>query len=181
VLTKSNLLIAATGTAVVALLSFQQREITEVHNEVREIKAFLVQTDENVHYTKNDLTCLAENVYYEAGVEPVQGKYAVAQVTLNRLKTGHWGNSVCKVVHAKAQFSWTLKKKLDKPKGVLWAESQMIAHSVLVDKVRVRPLQQALMYHASYVSPAWADRTQYITKVGQHLFYHKGLGSTLDI
>jgi spore germination cell wall hydrolase CwlJ-like protein len=181
VLTKSNLLIAATGTAVVALLSFQQHEITEVHNEVREIKTFLIQTNENVHYTKNDLTCLAENVYYEAGVEPIEGKYAVAQVTLNRLKTGHWGSSVCAVVHSRAQFSWTLKKKLAKPKGTNWTESKLIAEHMLADKMRVRPLQQALMYHADYVKPNWADRTQYITKVGQHIFYRKGLGSTLDI
>ncbi len=180
-LTKSNLLIAATGTAVVALLSFQQHEITEVHNEVREIKQFLIQTNENVHYTKNDLTCLAENVYYEAGIEPIEGKYAVAQVTLNRLKTGHWGSSVCAVVHAKAQFSWTLKKHLDKPKGSNWTESKLIAERMLADKVRVRPLQQALMYHTDYVQPKWADNKQYITKVGQHIFYRKGLGSTLDI
>ena len=178
---KSNLLIAASGTAVVALLSFQQREITEVHNEVREIKQFLVQTNESVHYTQKDLTCLAENVYYEAGTEPIEGKYAVAQVTLNRLKTGHWGSTVCAVVHAKAQFSWTLKKKLDKPRGSNWTESKLIAEHMLADKMRVRPLQSALMYHTDYVQPKWADRRQYITKVGQHIFYRKGLGSTLDI
>ena len=177
----SKLLIAASGTAVVALLSFQQHEINEVHNEVREIKQFLVQTDEQVHYTARDMNCLAENIYYEAGIEPIEGKYAVAQVTLNRLRTRHWGSSICKVVHAHAQFSWTLKKKLDKPSGANWTESKLIAEHMLADKMRVRPLQSALMYHAESVQPKWADRRQYITKVGQHIFYRKGLGSTLDI
>ena len=169
------------GTAVIALLSFQQHEINEVHNEVREIKTFLIQTTEDVHYTKQDINCLAENIYYEAGIEPIEGKYAVAQVTLNRLRTRHWGSTVCAVVHAKAQFSWTLKKKRVKPQGTNWTESKLIAERMLADKMRVRPLQSALMYHADYVKPKWADRTQYITKVGQHIFYRKGLGSTLDI
>ena len=32
-----------------------------------------------------DITCLAENIYYEARGEPLVGQYAVAEVTLNRV------------------------------------------------------------------------------------------------
>lgn len=177
----NRVLAVATGTAFLVVLSFQQRQLDHVQNDVEEIKNFLVQSNEQVHYTSRDMNCLAENVYYEAGIEPLEGKYAVAQVTLNRLKTGHWGKSICKVVHARAQFSWTLKKKLAKPRGIFWEESQSIARNVLKNGVRVRPLQQSLMYHADYVNPRWVDQKQRITKIGQHIFYERALGSTLKV
>ena len=177
----NRVLAVATGTAVLVMLSLQQRQLNVMHRDVEEIKSFLIQSNEQVHYTSKDMNCLSENIYYEAGVEPVEGKYAVAQVTLNRLKTGHWGNSLCSVVHSKAQFSWTLKKKLKAPKGELWDESQAVARNVLKNGIRVQPLKHAIMYHADYVSPTWVDRKQRITKVGQHIFYRKSLGSTLDI
>ena len=177
----NRVLAVATGTAVLVMLSLQQRQLNVMHHDVEEIKSFLVQSNEQVHYTARDMNCLAENVYYEAGIEPVEGKYAVAQVTLNRVKNGYWGKSICKVVHAKAQFSWTLKKKLAKPKGIFWEESKAVARNVLAKGIRVQPLKHSLMYHADYVNPNWADSKERITKVGQHIFYRKGLGSTLEI
>ena len=35
---------------------------------------------------KRQVDCLAQNIYYEAGWEPEQGKVAVAMVTMNRLQ-----------------------------------------------------------------------------------------------
>ena len=37
---------------------------------------------------KKQVTCLAENIYFEAANEPYKGKKAVAFVTINRLQTG---------------------------------------------------------------------------------------------
>ena len=34
---------------------------------------------------KKQVTCLAENIYFEAGHEPIDGQKAVAFVTLNRV------------------------------------------------------------------------------------------------
>ena len=167
----------------------QQKEINVVRDDVAEIredieiiKDFLVRTDERIHYTKNDVECLSKNIYYEAGIEPAEGKYAVAQVTLNRLKTKRWGKNICSVVYSPAQFSWTLKKKLEKPDGIFWEESQAIARNVLRRGVRVKPLQQSLMYHADYIkNPKWADQKQRITKIGQHIFYENGRGQTFKV
>jgi spore germination cell wall hydrolase CwlJ-like protein len=177
-----NKVLIGAGVAITATFAFQQAEIETVHEEVAEVKSFLIQTSDRVKYTKNDLTCLAENVYYEAGVEPVEGKYAVAQVTLNRLRTKHWGKNICSVVHAKAQFSWTLNKHRAKPEGTHWVESQVIARSVLRDGVRVKPLKHALMYHATWLhTPKWVDLNQRVMRVGDHVFYNNYKGSTLDI
>lgn len=45
-----------------------------------------------------ELTCLARNIFFEAGNEPEEGKVAVGLVTLNRLQDGRFGKSVCGVV-----------------------------------------------------------------------------------
>ena len=160
----------ATGTAVVLVLGFQQYQINKTSDDISEIKEFLIQTTEKVNYTAADRDCLAKNVYYEAGVEPLDGKYAVAQVTVNRLSSKRWGNSICKVVHAKAQFSWTLRKHHEKPRGAAWEASRRVAADVLAGK-RVKPLLTAQHYHADYVRPKWAVAVAKIQQVGHHIFY----------
>ena len=185
--TNKALIIASLCFLSAALL--QQREINVVRDDVKEIRTdieliadYLVQTPERISYTSNDVDCLAKNIYYEAGIEPAEGKYAVAQVTLNRLKTKRWGKSICKVVYSPAQFSWTLKKKLEHPKGIFWEESQAVARNVLKRGVRVKPLKDSLMYHADYIpNPRWADQKQRITKIGVHIFYKNGRGQNLKV
>jgi len=161
------------GIALVAVLAFQQAEIQVIHDDVQDIKRYLIHTDERIKYTKTEFHCLAKNIYHEAGVEPIEGKFAVAQVTLNRLKQGRWGNDICSVVYAKAQFSWTLskRKRNEQPKGELWNESQQVARTVLDKGVRVPSLAQSTYYHAEYVRPLWAKSVVKIQQVGQHIFY----------
>lgn len=170
----NKVILAATATAVVAVLGFQQMEIAEIHNEVQEVRSFLEQGSDTVAYTSADENCLAKNIFYEAGVEDVNGKFAVAQVTLNRLKTGKWGKNLCKVVYAPAQFSWTKDARLRKlrPSGILWEESRQVAHTVLKANIRVPSLDKAQFYHTNYIkAPRWAKSLKPIEQVGQHIFY----------
>jgi len=160
----------ATGTAVVLLLGIQQYQISQTAADVNDIKEFLINSSERIKYTAADKECLAKNIYYEAGIEPIQGKFAVAQVTINRLKTGRWGNTICKVVHAPKQFSWTLRKHHEKPRGDAWEHSRAVAAAVL-NGTRVRPLRESTLYHANYVQPKWAKSVVKIQQVGQHIFY----------
>jgi spore germination cell wall hydrolase CwlJ-like protein len=141
----------------------------------------IVQTKETINYTPKDVECLTKNIYYEAGVEGRVGKYAVANITVNRMKAGHWGKNVCRVVYAKKQFSWTLKKQLPKPNQNLWQESQSIALDVLTG-ARVRGLAHSLYYHADYIrQPYWADPAEYVLTIGRHLFYNHAKNSGVYI
>jgi spore germination cell wall hydrolase CwlJ-like protein len=126
---------------------------------------------------------MARNIYYEAGTESYTGKLAVAQVTLNRVKTGYWGKSICNVVYAKQQFSWTKvpKRAWMALKGNAWADSLQAANQVLSYGVRVKPLKTALFYHADYVNPNWKDKDKRIAKIGAHIFYTQAKGSTLKL
>ena len=144
-----------------------------IHEDVQEIKSFVVQTNQRVNYSPQDLDCLAKNIYHEAGVESPEGKFAVAQVTLNRLRDGRWGKSICLVVYSPAQFSWTLNKKIraEKPQGPLWETSRTVARSVLEQGYRVPQLENAILYHADYVKPYWAKTVVKMQQIGQHIFY----------
>jgi spore germination cell wall hydrolase CwlJ-like protein len=164
----------ATGTALLAVLWFQQQEIQTVHDDVQEIKAYIIKTNVRINYTKADEECLTKNIYHEAGVEPAIGKYAVAQVTLNRLRDGRWGKSICKVVYAPSQFSWTLYNKhlYAQPKGPAWDQSREVAKTVLEKGYRVAGLENSILYHADYIKPpVWARTVVRIQQVGRHIFY----------
>jgi spore germination cell wall hydrolase CwlJ-like protein len=165
----------AAGGALALVLGIQQYQLNRITDEVVQIKTelkFITQAaGPLVSYSEKDEACLARNIYYEAGVESERGKYAVAQVTMNRLKTKRWGDTICKVVYAKSQFSWTLKKKLAKPRGQAWDDSQWVAHRALRGD-QVPSLRDAHFYHADYIKPPkWRDPKAQISQIGQHIFY----------
>ena len=125
------------------------------------------------------LECLTRNIYWEAASEPFEGKVAVAQVTLNRMNSGKFPDSVCGVVHQKnvfyekvvCQFSWYCEnnhkvKPVHKP---MWRESEEVAKKVLLEGFRLPSLHNALYYHADYVNPGWKHPK--IEKIGRHIFY----------
>lgn len=174
----SNRTLAIIACIFLAILLVRQ----EVRMDILEEKLDdIIQVKEHIKYTHDDVECLTRNIYYEAGSEDHRGKFAVAHVTINRLKTGYWGNSICKVVYAKKQFSWTLAQKLPKPNSRLWAESEAIARSVLAGH-RIRGLTKSLYYHAIYIkNPSWADPKYEVGQIGNHVFYNRAKGSALQI
>jgi spore germination cell wall hydrolase CwlJ-like protein len=133
-------------------------------------------------YNRKDIQCLAKNIFFEAGTESMLGKIAVGQVTVNRVKIGHWGETVCDVVHAKDQFSWTNKDDLSIDKdSKTYKDSVVAAKRVLSERKRLRILRHALFYHADYVRPNWIDRGQKIGQIGTHVFYNGAKGSSLSL
>lgn len=133
----------------------------------------LIYTSEKVEYEEIDLFCMAKNIYHEARGEDSIGKYAVAQVTLNRLKSKKYPNTICKVVMDNYQFSWANNRKIrwTHPKGVQWEEAKIIAEDVIINGTRVKGLTEALYYHADYVKPHWKEPEAKIVKLGTHIFY----------
>jgi spore germination cell wall hydrolase CwlJ-like protein len=117
-----------------------------------------------------DLECLARNVYYESRGEPLVGQYAVAEVTMNRVASSLFPESVCAVVHAPAAFSWTRAKSLAEPDGYEWWRAQAVANSVY-DDYESPYVDGALFFHATYVSPRWARTRRPVAQIGRHRFY----------
>jgi len=125
------------------------------------------------------LDCLTRNIYWEAASEPFEGKVAVAQVTLNRVESGRFANTVCGVVYQKnvfyervvCQFSWFCEgnHKIRAVYQPMWQESELVAKKVLLENFRLPGMKNALYYHADYVNPNW--RKPRIEKIGRHIFY----------
>ncbi|WP_133162166.1 cell wall hydrolase [Hyphococcus luteus] len=121
--------------------------------------------------------CLAQAIYYEARSEPRIGQLAVADVVLNRVKSPVYPNSICGVVfqgserRTGCQFSFTcdgsMQARLNKRK---WKEAQDLSGAVLAG-VRAPVSRNATHYHASYVSPHWANTLTPTATIGTHKFY----------
>lgn len=117
-----------------------------------------------------EVLCLALNIYHEARGESIEGQIAVAQVTMNRVESEHFPGTVCGVVWQPYQFSWTLEAPLPVLEPDSWLRAAHIAHQVYSGCVR--PLVgTSLHYHADYVSPNWASKLEYHSKIGAHIFY----------
>lgn len=122
------------------------------------------------------LQCMTQAVYYEAGFEPLEGKRAVAQVVLNRMRHPAFPKSVCGVVYEGSnqrvcQFSFTCDGSLLRvPAAGAWAEARKVAQDALNGTVQ-SAVGLATHYHADYVSPYWAPRLTKLAQLGAHIFY----------
>jgi len=133
----------------------------------------------SIKVREQQLDCLAINIYREAGHEPFEGKVAVAQVTMNRVKDGRFGKDVCGVVYQKnvvmervvCQFSWYCDSThRNRPiNKAAYNESYEVAKKVLLEGFELSVLKDALYYHATYVNPRW--QLDKIGQIGQHIFY----------
>ncbi|WP_435417880.1 cell wall hydrolase [Parerythrobacter aurantius] len=122
------------------------------------------------------LRCLTQAIYYEAANEPEDGKKAVAQVVMNRMRHPAYPDSVCGVVYQGAnarvcQFSFTCDGALlRRPMQRQWDESARIARLALAGE-QFTPVGTATHYHADYVLPKWAFTLEKLKVIGAHIFY----------
>ncbi len=122
--------------------------------------------------------CLAEAIYFEARSEPASGQAAVAQVVLNRVRSGLYPQSVCGVVYQNrhrymaCQFSFACEgKSLRVTEAGPWRQAVKIAREVTEGKTYLSGVGAATHYHANYVRPTWSRRLKKTDKIGTHIFY----------
>lgn len=144
----------------------------------------LQQSQEKEEYREQHL-CLALNIYHEARSESRLGQKAVGLVTLNRVQSQRYPDTVCDVVHEanvdangnpirnQCQFSWWCDGKSDVPLNVeKWEEIQLVAHDVIQDYGLTEDFTAgATMYHASYANPYWASSYERTVRIDTHIFY----------
>jgi spore germination cell wall hydrolase CwlJ-like protein len=127
---------------------------------------------------KNDLQCMAENIFYEAAMESYAGKLAVGHVVLNRVKSRGYPSTICGVIYdgsqyGSCQFSWICnesRKSIDKS-SKNWQESLKAAENLLNNKNSIDFTEGATSYHAEYVKPDWSKTLKFVAKIDKHLFY----------
>jgi spore germination cell wall hydrolase CwlJ-like protein len=158
------------GAALVAF-GFGLHSVFERHERAR---ALALEAE------RQNLLCLAKNVYYEARGEPAEGQYAVAEVTMNRLASSRYPDSVCAVVHEKrwdairgryvGAFSWTEFYAVPEPEGQAWEHARKVAEDVYYKRTPPT-LDGATFYHATDIRPSWARTQERVARIGRHVFY----------
>ena len=126
--------------------------------------------------TQKQIDCLAQNIYHEARGESEAGQLAVAMVTMNRVGSGNFPDSVCGVVYQKTgrtyQFSWVSnKKKLTTINHLLYNDIVELATMIYFNHGRLDDMTDgATFYHADYVNPKWKGLEK-TNQIGHHIFY----------
>jgi len=139
----SCLFFATMVNAEVARSLAQATEKIKQHTEPRFRNTFMV-------FSKDEIKCLALNVYHEARNESLSGKIGVILVTMNRVADERFPGTICEVVHQgkhyynkqlkkrypiknMCQFSWYCDSRVDVPKNKrAWTYSQALADYVLI-------------------------------------------------
>jgi spore germination cell wall hydrolase CwlJ-like protein len=139
----------------------------------------------NPDHVAREQRCLAEAVYFEARSEPEQGQAAVAQVVLNRVKSGLYPTTICGVVyqnrhrHLACQFTFACEGKgLRVSDNDSWERARRVAREVLEGRTYLADVGGATHYHADYVRPSWSRRLKKMDVIGRHIFYKLKPGQT---
>lgn len=133
------------------------------------LTALLFTTPANA--TPPEIDCLARVMYHEASGEGERGQKAVGYVVINRSKSGHFPNNICKVVTQPKQFSnFSLRRSI--PAQTL-NNYKTLASQLISSYSRISdPTRGALFFHSTAVRPAWRG-LRYTITIGRHIFYKR--------
>lgn len=149
----------------------------------------------------NEMHCLATNIYHEARGESIEGKSAVAHVTMNRVTSNRYPDTVCEVVYQaemrinwkgklvprlhKCQFSWYCDGKSDniilktstgtviKHNMEAWEQSLNVATAMLKNEMYDPTFGATHYYNDKLADPFWADSYIKVARIDNHVFHRQ--------
>lgn len=150
---------------------------------------------------KQELYCLVENVFYEARSEPLIGQFAVAHVTMNRVKDPRYPNTVCGVVKQavidpeknipfrhKCAFSWycdgvgddiILKEdgEINEIRFTSFETAVTVALFVMNQRSQDPCKGATHYYNHNMVKPSWSQLYERTCVIGEHTFLRRDINS----
>ena len=178
--------------AVALIFLMYQQQLNYL--EVVELKEIVIEPEpvkvvielSNTPWTlDNEYHCLASNIYWEARNQPIEGRIAVAQVTMNRVESSSYPDTICDVVtqtrfypsgridlHS-CQFSWYCDGLKDEPIET-WGFSYEESFRLAVIFLQERPVdvtEGSTHYHNTKVNPFWTASLQEVVQIEEHIFY----------
>jgi len=118
----------------------------------------------------HETDCLARGIYYEAKGEPLAGQLSVAEVIINRSRSGRFPSTICGVLRQPSQFSFVRGGTIPQPPSGSrdWRIAVAIAQIAMAD-LADGAAEGALYFHARSVHPGW--RRTRVATIGNHVFY----------
>lgn len=119
-----------------------------------------------------ELQALALNIYHEARGETEEGMRMVGEVTINRVASSLYPDTICDVVYQKGQFSWVSTKKNKTPQETEeWEKSLEIAEKLLDENVVSYGHLATHFVNLNAEKPGWTKKFDKVETIGDHTFY----------
>ncbi len=113
--------------------------------------------------------CLAGAIYFESKGEPLTGQLAVADVILNRIRSGRFAGTICSVVTQPGQFSFVRAGRVPDVADCAYYRTAIAVARVAMTDSWQSPAHDALFFHARRISPGW--HREHIATIGNQVFY----------
>jgi N-acetylmuramoyl-L-alanine amidase len=128
----------------------------------------VVQVVKDQQQLNKDIMLLAKLINSEALGEPYQGKLAVGNVVMNRVKSREFPNSITEVVYQKGQFDGVGTKYFNDyphPDSIKAA----------IEAIEGKDITSGALFHVNLnkVNPKWAYTLTFTGRIGDHWFYKK--------
>ncbi len=127
-------------------------------------------------YTKEDLSCLAEALYFEARGTTLDGERAVGEVILNRASDSRFPDTVCGVIDQRFRGSCQFSYRCDSIPNDVYnepaslAQARAISLELLVNRGE-DITNGALFFHAASMRPGWFATLSPRGRFGGNIFY----------
>ena len=130
-------------------------------------------TAHSLEVSQGEMFWLTQNIYWESRNQPTMGQYLVGLVTLNRMQSTKWPDTIKAVVTQPSQVSWYWDGKSDIPKEPeAWKRAQKIAKYVCNLYDHIDPMHKRVYwFHRDDVNPSWRSEYVKYAKVDRHIFY----------
>ena len=115
-------------------------------------------------YSPETVDILERLVQCEAGTEDMDGRLLVANVVLNRVETGIWGDDITSVVMAAGQFDPIRNGAY---KGVT---VDSVTKKAVINALLGEDISQGAIYFQKSAAKVWGNK-QYLFRHGSHSFY----------
>ena len=115
------------------------------------------------------LQCLAGAIYFESKGEPLTGQLAVAEVIINRAKSGRFPADVCAVVKQRGQFSFVRGGQIPTISAGAAYRTAVAVAKVALASAWNSPAEKALYFNTADRRPS--VRAVKVASIGNHVFY----------
>jgi spore germination cell wall hydrolase CwlJ-like protein len=124
---------------------------------------------QNIDAIDPDTECMAKVVQHEAANQPLTGQLAVAEVIVNRTRSGRFPTTPCAVANQRGQFFQTDGYHVTRT-SLRWRTAVAIARIAQAGEA-APAAPGALYFHASYARPEWSHRRPLVTQIADQIFY----------
>jgi spore germination cell wall hydrolase CwlJ-like protein len=123
------------------------------------------ESEPTVQADDGELHCLAKIVHHESANQPRVGQLAVAQVVMNRVRSGRFASTICGVGMQRGQFFNV--HAYNPRRDQRWERALEVAREARAGTGEP-VVGDALFFHAAYARPFNRRR---VAQIGDHIFY----------